>query len=203
MNVNRAELYGAFCGDGCLTIAKRKGGSERKIALLTGHLEDESAYYRQVILPTLRKEFGTSGHFKERKDYNAFDVVLGKEVFTFLKNLEFPIGKKKGKLRVPEEIKEDKLLLRAFLRGLFDTDGSLFFDKRPIYEKPYPRIDLHLADDPFLKEVHCLLIRAGVSSCLSKNKIQINGLKGVTEFINKVGFSNHKHVKKTKALVGI
>lgn len=40
-----------------------------------------------------------------------------------------PIGKKSLTVEVPEFIKADKSLSKAFIRGLFDTDGCISFQK--------------------------------------------------------------------------
>ena len=55
INSQLAELTGAMMGDGCLSIIK-SGKRKRKTALLTGHLQHDYEYYKEVIRPIVKKD---------------------------------------------------------------------------------------------------------------------------------------------------
>jgi hypothetical protein len=74
-------------------------------------------------------------------------------IFDYFEAMGFPVGEKYD-IYLFDEILRKKEFIRACLRGVFDTDGSVFFDKRPIYRNHYPRIDLHLENKRLVKQVH-------------------------------------------------
>ncbi len=129
-----AELYGAMIGDGCLSHYFSNCDKKDKFCfLITGHTHDEP-YFRTIIQPILFKEFGIKGciRFKKKDNVTRFET-LSKRVFSFFEKLGFPVGLK-GNLDIPNEILSDNQLALACVRGIFDTDGSIYSR----YSKQYP-----------------------------------------------------------------
>jgi hypothetical protein len=135
MNKGLAEVYGAMLGDGCLSTYYSKDKQKQEFCtLITGHTHDR-AYYERIIRPVFIKEFGTKGYLRARTERNAILMVtLKKSVFDFFIKFGFKPGKKEY-INIPEIILEDKILSRACVRGIFDTDGSIY--RR--YSKKYNR----------------------------------------------------------------
>ena len=97
-------------------------------------------------------------------------------------------------------------MLNATLRGMFDTDGGIAFDRRQSYKKPYIRINYTSSSEDLVKQIHNILIRHNIKHSFHSNNpkaniIQINGEKNVKSFLNKIGFSNPRHLVKIKYLV--
>ena len=126
MNEDLAELYGVMMGDGCLS--RYFATCEKKeifCTLITGHTHDEP-YYRQVLQPILIKEFGVKGCIRFRKDCNAVRFeTTHKHVFDFFSEFGFPIGLK-NILYMPSDILLNNNLSISCIRGIFDTDGSIY-----------------------------------------------------------------------------
>jgi len=127
INPGLAEYYGAMIGDGCLSRYHTKDRkAPRSVVLLTGHTHDEP-YYREVIRPIVFKEFGINGYIQFRKEYNVvYFRIESKSVFNFFNSLGFPIGLKNNKLTINEKILSNNRLSLACVRGIFDTDGTIY-----------------------------------------------------------------------------
>jgi len=127
INEDKAELYGALIGDGCLSRYNVKNRIKpREVILYTGHLVNDLDYYNNVVVPLFVQEFKTVGYLQERKSYNCIIyTVFNREVFNFFEKMGFPVGKK-SKLRIPDEILNNKKKAISCVRGIFDTDGSVY-----------------------------------------------------------------------------
>lgn len=137
-----AEICGIHAGDGHL----RRNGKGFEIS---GSYE-EKEYYDQHIIPLFNSLFDLNikGKFFPTKGTYGFSIS-SKAIIFFLISFGFPKGKKDDIVQIPEQIlhSQDPTIRRAFLRGIFDTDGCITFDKRiyntSIFKKTrnyYPRI---------------------------------------------------------------
>jgi intein/homing endonuclease len=59
----------------------------------------------------------------------------------FIEEIGLPAGKKAEYITIPERLLKSKHL-NMVIRGIIDTDGYLYLDKRKAYRSPYPRIEL-------------------------------------------------------------
>ena len=140
-------------------------------------------------------------------------TILSKYLFILLlKRFKIPLGKKCYSVMIPEEVLEDKEKFIRTVRGIFDTDGCVFFDKRKSYKTPYVRIVLQLSNKILIKQIVSFLNSLGINNryheVIRKNKhkndaycIQINGVKNVKDYLNQIGFSNSRHGNKIKYLL--
>ena len=85
--------------------------------------------------PKTKEKFKGSNHWTTKKP-ELLEKVTGENHWMsrnperkieFIKN-NFPIGKKKL-IKIPNKFKNDKELSISLLRGIFDTDGTLYFQK--------------------------------------------------------------------------
>ena len=131
-------------------------------------------------------------------------VAYSKNLYGFFENLGFQTKNKSKTSVIPEDILVNETFIAAAIRGLFDTDGSVFFDKRSIFKEPYIRMDLHLNNTQLIQQTHNLLQKLGIRSTITKkrNKIQINGKMAIKTFMDKIGLSNSKHIIKIKKAPG-
>jgi len=135
--------------------------------------------------------FNTSAKVYRRDgEVNRVDVrIHSKEVHSFLSGF-FPQGKKEA-IDVPRWVYKTESS-SAYLRGLMDTDGSLFFAKRGVYENNcYPVMEIKVYDKGFLDQVENLLYCLDIGFYRSSDiKIQMNGEDKLRKWRWKVGFSN-------------
>jgi intein/homing endonuclease len=119
-----AEFMGILTGDGHVTFKTR----QNKI-LITGNLKTDLNYLKYHVKLLIQNLFNIKPSFTYRKDRNALIVYFySKEIVDFFKNLGF--YKLKTNIRIPPQIYQDSLNMRRFIRGLFDTDGSIFISNK-------------------------------------------------------------------------
>ena len=135
LNKELAEFVGVFVGDGCLSCYKRsdRTGNIEEIQF-TGSWNKDYQYYLEIIQPIVKRNFEINGNINHRKDDNTIRFrITNKKVVSFLKDLDFNFGPKATIVRIPDKILKDSSLYKSFLRGFFNTDGTIY--KR--YSKKY------------------------------------------------------------------
>ncbi|MCX6802186.1 MAG: hypothetical protein NT067_03660 [Candidatus Diapherotrites archaeon] len=134
------EFIGALIGDGFTN----QYGSYYQTGFC-GDKRFDKNYYDTLIIPIARDLFEAKAHFRYKNNgmWINFGSVFMHRVLT--ERFGIPKGVKFDKVLIPEEIlNSNQEFIAATLRGIFDTDGSIYFDKRKIYRKPYVRIELNM-----------------------------------------------------------
>ena len=198
MNPQIAELIGMHVGDG--TLYKT---SWSNVWELRGSLE-EKEYYHNRVKPLLKSIFNIefAPKFRSGGKNGCFGIQTSrKEVTSFFTELGFKPGSKTHTVRVPGYIKDANAKIKlAFLRGLFDTDGCIRFDRINKQElHSYPRVEFGFASknlrDDLLTLTKGLSYRSFVwdSRCF---KLAIGGREHVKNWFNEVSPNNKKHLNK-------
>lgn len=196
------EVIGAFIGDGCFNFYKNK----LYYVGFSGDKRHDLNYYKEVIIPYIQKIFpNIRPTIKYVKNENTMQVVFySKKLFYLLKEyFGFTPGKKTFTVAIPKRILNNEKFLRATIRGIFDTDGSVFFDKRKIYKSIYPRVVLQIKSKllyhqlvNYLSRHFSLYNRFG-----SKRQIyiiEVYGKEQLKKWMSLIGFSNNRHLKKIR-----
>lgn len=163
-----AEICGIHAGDGYL----RNDG--RRIELDLSGSPEEKIYYDEHVIPLFSKAFGIKiegRYFPHRNTYGF--VIRDLKIVEKIHNLGFPYGKKTYVVKIPEFILESENLTtkKLFLRGFFDTDGSLTFDKRysenySLFRRKhhtYPRLILVTVSNSLFIDMQKILNDIGIS----------------------------------------
>lgn len=200
-----AEETGIHFGDGCMIIRIDKWGRHYRYSY-AAHTYDDSSYinYFKSIIKNL---YGLTPTY-EKSHKNQYDLIYeSKNLVNFKLSLGISLSPKDD-LRIPEWILNNKEFSHSFLRGIFDTDGSLMFKRKNGNSHNYPYIYLSLKNKLLMKQIHLLLFKLGIKSSLSEHKqkrnfknhicwdIGISGSKNLNNFINNIGFNNKKHFTK-------
>lgn len=206
LNDEIAEIVGAFIGDGFTNKYWIKREQRFKYQTsFSGDYRFDFEYYEKVIIPFIKRNLNENmkAQVKRIKQSNGMQIDFhSKRLFEFLTSrLKLPAGLKFDKVLIPEEIRTSEKLVKKCLRGIFDTDGCLFFDKRKAYKEPYIRISLKLTNPPIIEQIFSELQNLNVSckKLNTRKEIQIMGKKNVLKFIKTIGFSNPRHLKKIPA----
>jgi intein/homing endonuclease len=180
INEETAEIVGAFIGDGCLS-KWRAENREVRIVLFTGSWENDLPYYEERILPIIRKGTKSSITPYHRKSENAVLVrIRDKGLVEFLLSLGFNFGKKGERIVIPKVIANDSILAKACVRGIFNTDGSVYRRYTKIYKKHgmkslsilnHAVIQIKMKSRPLIQQIHDLLVSFGYRP----NKIASDG----------------------------
>ncbi len=207
MDTKLAELYGAMIGDGCLSKYYSNYRNKYEFCfMITGHKHDEP-YHRNILQPILFRNFGVNGNIRIRKDYNAvlFSTV-NKNVFNFFKDLGFPIGLKGNKLKIPKSILLNNKLSIACVRGIFDTDGTIYNRYSKKYKNHYKRysyknIQFHMKSKKIIYQIKNILNRnlIGTGKIFNKNNyygLRIYDQASVKKFFRLINPSNVYHKER-------
>ena len=120
-----AELIGNAMGDGSLEAGKRNRFQ------LRGHETEDREHYQNFIIPVFNEVVAlpvTGRHVKTITYHarNSYGIAMeSRDLVEFLQRCGLPTGVK-TELTIPSWISGNVRLVRAFLRGLFDTDGSIY-----------------------------------------------------------------------------
>ena len=120
-----AELLGAFAGDGWMS----KGKSSTSL-FITGNTKDEKQDYDERISFLFQKVFDKKVNPRNYPYWRTYGIYVSeKRIIDAFVGTGMPVGEKSMRVKVPELILSDKMLMQSFLRGLFDTDGCICFSK--------------------------------------------------------------------------
>ncbi len=191
-----AEEIGMHLGDGFLSL-------HRNEYRLKGSPFDEREFYQGFVAPLYKELFNLEVKLKDYGTSYGFEAC-SKALWTFKsKVLKIPVGRKTG-IRVPEIIKvNDREVLAGFLRGYFDTDGSVSFTSRYGYPSYYPTISAASASEFLIRDVAEILSMFGLRPTVWRNRdwweVQLRGYNRFLRFLELIGWSSKKHVDKINA----
>jgi intein/homing endonuclease len=195
LNENTAELIGVIMGDGNIYRKNRK----YRIGF-TGNTETDRDYY-EYLKKLILKEWNKDAKIKIRSGGLRI-VINSKEACNYLiDEIGMPYGEGKcEKIFIPDFILCDWNLTRHLIRGLFDTDGTVFVARKPRVEK-YPSIELTTTSRILAEQVKETLEKKGFrvakiwkyKSKLGKRmsyRVPLNGQDNLRKWIDEIGFSN-------------
>ena len=210
INEDLAELLGIHIGDGCISENKRYS-----MYYVGGDLKEEVEYHDNWVAPLLNKNVmkrldKPNVKYKKYKSTGIYGLYLfDKEVVEFFKKFGICSGTKINQ-KIPHPILKNKNLLKRFIRGLFDTDGNIYFDKNRSCKNPInniPTIKLSNTSQGLINQVYKSLISLGFHPRLKKpykgkrdkntvHTILIYRKSDIQNYIDKIGFKNPKHLTK-------
>ncbi len=194
------EFIGAFIGDGFFNVYNNKLYQIE----FAGDSRYDLNYYQKTIIPIVKKIVpNVKPHILKVKNKNSIRVIFySKNLFFYLKEfIGFAPGKKAYTISIPEKIVCNPHLMISAVRGIFDTDGGIFFDKRKGYKKSYPRIFFNTVSKNLFDQVSNFLSKHfKVYTYFNKKRnlygLEIYGHKNLKKWMSLVGFSNERHLKK-------
>ncbi len=214
-NNNIAEFLGWHMGDGCISITKRY--SEYT---LTGDIKEERQFYEDIIIPTFNKIFKDILKkpviLKHYKSVGVCGIYIFDREFVSVLQERFNIKHgKKLNVGIPIKFKSNTEK-KNFLRGIFDTDGSIYFCKSNIKTRKEslnsifhykPKIKLATISKKLIDDVYKLLVELGYGPRLYKPRKQrknekfmhaivLDTKRDTMKWIKEIGFKNMKHTSK-------
>lgn len=178
-----AEFLGIMLGDGNITHF------QTSVTLGTKEIE-----YVSYVAALMTKLFGTPAHTIIKKHSNHRVVYIGSvQITRWLQNEVLVFNKVKAQVGVPSWILEHKQYMRAFLRGFFDTDGS-------IYKLKYGmQISFTNYSAPLLLALQLMLRKLEYRvSEVSGPRLYITRRKDVERFFGEIQPKNTKHQTRYK-----
>ena len=184
MSEELSELLGILSGDGCLESCNYG------ITVVCGRKFDEE-YVREKVAPMFENLFGV----KPAVFFNGGGIhcrAYSKKLHSFLsETFAFPIGEKKNRLRIPSSVFQNKEFLKAFLRGLFDTDGG--FHR---HHKKSAMIQITSYSVGFRTQVFNALKELDFKPSISGNDIYVCDKHKIDEFFRTIGSKNLRNLRR-------
>ena len=200
-----AEEVGWHIGDGSMNFYKNRE-KIKGFYQLRGHIEDDKEHYEKRIKPLFEKLFGIKLSIREMPSTRVVGFqIWNNDLVNFKKNLGLPLGNKYH-VAIPKSFLSKTGLKKSVVRGIFDTDGGIFLEKKN--KKLYPRvyittISLELSEQ-LLKVFNEMNLRATRYSQLYDKHfnrrrsyiITIRGIEMFHKFIKEISPKNPKHMRK-------
>ena len=198
-----AEETGWHIGDGSMNYYKN-GKKMMGLYQLRGHIEDDKRHYIERIKPFFKRLYGIDISLREMPSTRVFGFqIWNDKLVKFKQSLGLPLGKK-FELEIPKQFLSDKELIVACIRGIFDTDGCLYLEKKN--GKLYPRIEIATISSLLGEQLNSLLLGLGLRSTvytmktygnrIMPYKVSIRGEEMLHKFIQIINPQNPKHLAK-------
>lgn len=195
-SVELAEFIGIMMGDGSI--------STYQVAVTLHHIDDLE--YASFVANLIKRLFRETPKIYHSLKYSVNDIVVSrKELVQYLHKLGLPIGNKvKQQFDIPEWIKRNEKFSIACLRGLIDTDGSIFTHRYRVKGKwyAYKKLSFTSASKPLRESVHALLQKFGFHSRITDNDVRLDSVKDMKQYFLSIGSNNPKHLRRYENTVG-
>ncbi len=183
MNSELAEIFGVINGDGHIDKECRE------ICVVGNALEsDYFDYLKGLFERNFNLKFTI---FKMRPTTLKLRVYSKGLAEILVKSYGFPFGHKTGKLSIPKKVFKSKKWLSAYIRGLFDTDGTIY--KR---RKKDMVIEIISVDKNYLNQVKDALSMLNFKAGISGKNLYIYDQEDIRRFFDVVKPANSKHLKR-------
>ena len=187
-----AEETGVHIGDGSMNLYSKCG-----IVSIAGHPKDDKEYYKEYLVPLYEKLYGVTPRLRHWSRAYGFQVC-STELVQFKNSLGLPLGPKQD-IRIPAWIMNSYSGLKAAcLRGIFDTDGTFFVEKK---SGGYPRIQIRTTSKGLAEDIHRLLVEMGFKASKWAEKpgkegwsipyaVAVRGKQQIRKWMQEIGTSN-------------
>ena len=174
-NPEVAEILGAFIGDGWIE-------SDKDALYITGSLTEDKDYYDNYLASLFSKYFAPVNprKFLYWKVYGI--ATYKKEAINKAINLGFQVGPKSLVAEVPKEFlcSNNKEVINAVLRGIFDTDGSFWCERSRAKTSSewkrkhnyHPELRITSCSKKLLEQIQFLLVKIGIDSGIMQKSVK-------------------------------
>ena len=195
LNNKMAELVGAIIGDGCLYNKKYQ-----YLLMLSGNIREDRKYYDNIsrfLFKTINKKPTIKIHQRALRL-----IIQNKTLFNFFYGylgMRYD-GNKTYKVKIPFLILKNLSFTKACLRGIVDTDGSVFTSDKP-GSSDYPSIEITTVSKNLAFQIKNILKKLNYRVTLRwydpKNNVQVrtykiglNGWSMLRKWCKEIGFSH-------------
>ena len=192
-----SEFYGIMLGDGNSHRTKGYKKGTYMIRIVGDDIKDK-AYLNDYVKSLIESLFNIKvkiGFFKNT--HAMFLQAHSLRLIDFLEEKGFTPGNKiKNKLEIPLWIKNNRQYLIACLRGLYDTDGSVYkLTNQNSYQICFTNYNTDLLED--VRE-GLISLEISPSRIMKGTEIVITKKSELRKFLKVIGFHNERHLKKVK-----
>lgn len=194
-----SELIGAIIGDGNIY--------RDKYIEICGNKKLDHNYFTERLLPIIKSELGYDARLFYHQGALRFRIC-NKKFILWLKELGLPTGKGKHLVvKIPQQILASEENIKYCIRGIFDTDGFIYWDKRQIYKNPYPRLGITTCSKRLFNQLVEVLERLEFEGIYKKQyakrgayDVELYGHANLRKWMTVIGSSNKKNLDKIMPL---
>jgi len=205
ISIELAEEIGWHIGDGSMNFYNNRG-KLKGFYQLRGHIEDDKEHYEKRVKPLFRKLYGIEINLREMPSTRVFGFQIWNcDLIEFKKNLGLPLGKK-FEIEIPSTFLSKRDLKKAIIKGIFDTDGGIYLERKN--NKLYPRV--YITTISFKLSEQLLELFRGLGFRTTRHSqlynqefnrkrsyiITIRGVEMFHKFIKEIEPKNPKHIEK-------
>ncbi len=186
LNAKLAEFIGILAGDGHLGL---RGEID-----ISGDKDLDSHYFHEYLPALYKQLFNLCPYHVIQQNCihcRSNSRILVRKLHA---RFEIPIGQKLHNLKIPCEIKQQASFLKAYLRGLFDTDGCVYQ-----HHKNLAALEYSSGDPSFLKEISAALSSLNFHPSMGQDAVRIYKKKEIVKFFKVIKPANKKHTFKFEA----
>ncbi len=191
------EFVGAMIGNGNLWT----DGSRYRVEL-TGDPKLDVDYFNYLSFIS-NNLFGKKPYSLRTHQRGLRWRLQSKDAYRLLQNIGIPTGNGKSHtVTIPALIlNEGWFHCKWTIRGIMDTDGTLFFSKKTYTAPIYPTIELRTCSNVLANQLSEVLQQNGFRARLRGDikegyHVALYGSEMLKLWIDKIGFSNPKHYNK-------
>ena len=197
LDERESEILGIMFGDGSIYRAGRRASLKIEV---TGHKVEDRDYLLGHVAPLFLDVFGLEMKPYYKRNENTMRIyAYSRDVAMKLHSWGMPIGPKKNAILLPRV----EVVLMAFVRGLFDTDGC-------VYRKygPYVQLQFKSISRELMAYTRALLVEQGLHPTKivrdeTRYKFYICRQEEVRAFFRDlVRPANVKHLRRLRAICG-
>jgi len=211
MTPELAEVLGVILGDGHLECNKRYKSNVVYLLNIAGSYSEDFDYYDIYFRKVFFDLFNTDFKIYIRRNDELVINIYSKVIANFFKFLGVHPGNKTAINEIPLIIlNSDNKIKRAFIRGVFDTDGSITFKKYSHGRHSNPVVSITMKSQKFIEQLSDFMNELGFTSSPYKeenldkrvNKISVRyrldfaGHENLEKYLKLIGFSNPRHITK-------
>jgi hypothetical protein len=192
-SVELAKFIGIMLGDGSIR-------SKYQFTVSFNYKTDRE--FAEYVARLIKRLFAVEHIISKKKDGLGADIVVSSaSVIDFLLEQGLKAGNKvKNQVDIPSWINGDMEFQKACLRGLVDTDGSLYCHKYKVNNKwyEYLKLDFTSCSKPLLKSAYGIFLNLGIKASLKGVHITVSAKTEVNKYLATVGSSNTKFLDRWK-----
>lgn len=184
-----AEFIGIVLGDGGIT--------PHQLRVYLNRIDDKD--YIGFVSRLIERLFGVQPSRCRRQQVEVL-CVSRRNLIDFLLSVGMKIGNKvRQEVKIPDWIIKNAQYSYSCMRGLMDTDGSVF-DEKHIYKKKiysYQVLSFTSYSMPLLAQCQEIVKKLGINIVINdKRRFSIRRAKNIKEYLAHIGTNNFKHYKK-------
>lgn len=188
-----AEFVGVMLGDGNI-FSKTYPDTTVNCIRIAGNLKNEKSYLLYFIRPMLNSLFEVNPSvYTNSKNNEILLAVHGKELIRFTKEIGLSPGDKiENQATIPAWVFEEENFLKACIRGLIDTDGTIY-SLKPHYPNLL-QISFKNNNRQLLRDFRKAFQKLGYHpSRISSRNVYLSRQEEIKRYMDEINFNNPKN----------